>query len=83
MRGETVLFPHHPHNTDRVVPFMDRPQVAAWEAITLFFMYCIYVTIMAYNESLEVWVTNHVKKSEENQTPMQKTFIIPFRGLGC
>ena len=32
VRGETVLFPHHPHNTDRVVPFMDRPQVAAWEA---------------------------------------------------
>jgi len=46
-----------------------------WEAIILLALYGLYVTIMYYNESLEVWVTERVRLCEQPGNGMQQNVL--------
>jgi len=53
----------------------DDLQIAVWEAATLLIMYGGYVTVMAFNERLEAWVTAKVHEQESNRTATQLSLI--------
>jgi len=55
-----------------VIFVSDDFQIAVWEATILLLMYVGYVTVMYFNENLEAWVTNRVKKNAENVSGPQK-----------
>jgi len=59
----------------------DDLKVKHYEAIILLLMYGGYVMIMYFNESLEVWVTARVKKSEDEITGSRKAVIGLVHGI--
>jgi K+-dependent Na+/Ca+ exchanger-like protein len=63
-----------------VIFISDDLQIAVWEAIVLLLMYTVYVTIMAYNETLEQFVTKRVKANENTdlQSAPRKMLIKMF-----
>jgi len=69
-----------------VIFVSDDLQIAVWEAAVLLLMYVVYVTIMAFNERLEVWVTGRVAKDESERSSMRLSLIkmidsVPFSAI--
>lgn len=53
-------------------------KIQVWEALILLALYSVYVTIMYYNERLEIWVGTRIKKCEEPGNALQMSFRTMF-----
>jgi hypothetical protein len=56
-----------------IVIFVSDLKVEWYESLILLVMYVGYVTVMYFNERLEVWVTSRVRANEEQASPLQQT----------